>query len=164
MMMPYGPWGTMPQAVAYIQGSDRYPDIEGTVYLYDVPGGTEVCVQAGGLPPDSPVGVTPAAGPFFAFHLHAGKACAPRGGASSFSEAEGHYNPTGQPHPRHAGDFPVLLSNGGYAQMSFFTDRFKPWDVMGHTVIIHLLPDDYRSQPSGAAGERIACGVVQPIM
>ena len=164
MMMPYGPCGMTPQAVAYIQGSDRYPDIEGTVYFYDVPRGAYVCVQVGGLPPESPAGVTPVVGPFFAFHLHGGNVCTPKGGESPFSGAEGHYNPTDQPHPRHAGDFPVLLSSGGYAQMCFYTDRFKPWDIMGRTVIIHLLPDDYRSQPSGAAGERIACGQVQPLM
>ena len=164
MMMPYGSWGTTPQAVAYIQGSDRYPDIGGTVYFYDVSGGTDVCAQVWGLPPNSPEGVTPSVGPFFAFHLHGGKACTPRGGDAPFTGAEGHYNPTGRPHPRHAGDFPVLLGNNGYAQMCFFTDRFKPWDAVGRAVIIHLLPDDYRSQPSGAAGERIACGIVQPLM
>ena len=164
MIMPYGPWGMTPQAIAYIQGSEHYPEVRGTVYFYDAPGGTLVSVQAMGLPPDQRDESGNLVGPFFAFHLHEGNACTPRGGDSPFTGAEGHYNPSGQPHPRHAGDFPVLFSNNGYAEMSFYTDRFKPWDAVGRTVIIHLLPNDYRSQPSGAAGERIGCGIVQPLM
>ena len=97
MMTPYGPWGMTPQAVAYIQGSEQYPHIRGMVYFCDMPGGTQVCAQVWGLPPNSPEGVAPMVGPFFAFHLHAGKACAPRGGESPFSGAEGHYNPPTSP-------------------------------------------------------------------
>ncbi len=66
------------------------------------------------------------------------------------------------PHGNHAGDFPVLFSNDGYAEMTFFTNRFKPWEVIGKSVIIHQNPDDYRSQPSGNSGKRLACGVIQP--
>lgn len=164
MFMPSWPWGMAPQAAAYIRGSEKYPGINGTVYFYDAPGGTLVSVQVTGLPPEQTDGDGTPVGPFFAFHLHAGGECEPRGGRAPFSGAGGHYNPTGQPHPRHAGDFPVLLSNHGYAGMTFFTNRFKPLDAAGRAVIIHLLPDDYRSQPSGAAGEMIGCGVVMPFM
>jgi len=45
--------------------------------------------------------------------------------------------------------------------MRFFTNRFLPGDVIGRTVMIHENPDDYRSQPSGDAGKRIGCGVIQ---
>ena len=163
MMTPYGPWG-MPLAVSYIQGSEQYPQIRGQVSFYDMQGGTRVCAQVWGLPLNSPEGVTPMVGPFFAFHLHAGAECTPVSGSDAFDDTDGHYNPDDQPHPRHAGDFPVLLSNQGYAEMCFFTDRFSPWDAVGHTTVIHLLLDDYRSQPAGAAGLKIACGVVQPAM
>jgi Cu-Zn family superoxide dismutase len=164
MIMPYGNWGMTPQALAYIQGSERYPDVRGAVYFYEAPGGTWVSAQVMGLPPEQTGEDGAAIGPFFSFHLHTGNACTPAGGSDPFSDAMGHYNPTNAPHPRHAGDFPVLLSNNGYAEMGFFTNRFKPWDAVGRTVIIHLLPDDYRSQPAGAAGERIGCGLVQPLM
>lgn len=80
-------------------------------------------------------------------------AARPRGGP--------HWNPGNQPHGNHAGDFPVLFSNGGRAVMGFFTDRFRVADVVGKAVIIHENPDDYRSQPAGNAGRRLACGLIQ---
>ncbi|WP_201260037.1 superoxide dismutase family protein [Tissierella sp. P1] len=46
--------------------------------------------------------------------------------------------------------------------MSFFTDKFKPEDIIGRSVIIHQNPDDYRTQPAGNSGKRIACGVIRP--
>lgn len=76
--------------------------------------------------------------------------------------AGGHWNPTNQPHGNHAGDFPVLFSNHGYGSMCFFTDKFKVEDVLGKAVIIHENPDDYRTQPSGDGGKRLACGVIRP--
>ena len=42
-----------------------------------------------------------------------------------------------------------------------FTNRFRARDVVGKSVIIHQNPDDYRSQPAGNAGKRLACGVIQ---
>ena len=45
--------------------------------------------------------------------------------------------------------------------MCFFTDKFKPKDIIGRAVIIHQNPDDYRSQPSGNSGKRIACGIIK---
>lgn len=66
-----------------------------------------------------------------------------------------------QPHGNHAGDFPVLFSNNGYSRMIFFTDKFEAEEVIGKSVIIHENPNDYRSQPSGNAGKRIACGVIE---
>lgn len=54
-------------------------------------------------------------------------------------------------------------SNDGYANISFFTNKFRPEEVLGKAVIIHQNPDDYRSQPSGDAGKRLACGIVEYI-
>ena len=82
------------------------------------------------------------------------------GGNDPFSEAGGHYNPTNQPHGNHVGDFPVLFSNNGKALMSFFTDKFQVGDIVGKAVVIHLNPDDYRTQPAGDSGPRIGCGVI----
>lgn len=47
--------------------------------------------------------------------------------------------------------------------MNFFTDKFKPVDVVDKSVIIHLNPDDYRTQPAGNSGLRIGCGVIYPL-
>jgi Cu-Zn family superoxide dismutase len=68
------------------------------------------------------------------------------------------------PHGNHAGDFPVLFSNDGYARMTFFTNKFTVAQVIGKAVIIHESPDDNKTQPAGAAGRRLACGVVQGMM
>lgn len=57
------------------------------------------------------------------------------------------------PHGNHAGDFPVLFSNGGRARMRLFTSKFKVRDIIGKSVIIHENPDDYRSQPAGNSGD-----------
>jgi Cu-Zn family superoxide dismutase len=45
--------------------------------------------------------------------------------------------------------------------MCFFTDRFRVWQVIGRSVLIHENPDDFRSQPGGDSGRRMACGVIK---
>ena len=54
----------------------------------------------------------------------------------------------------------TLLSNDGYAWFAVYTNRFSPAQAVGKTVIIHADPDDYRTQPAGNAGARIACGTI----
>ena len=49
------------------------------------------------------------------------------------------------------------------AILGFITDRFRLRDVIGRSVIIHENPDDYRTQPSGNSGRRIACGVIRKL-
>ena len=56
---------------------------------------------------------------------------------------------------------PPLFSNKGYAFMIFLTDRFKVDEIIGKTVIIHSMPDDFKTQPSGDSGMKIACGVIE---
>ena len=147
----------MPYASAEILGNYLAPKLNGIVEFYPWLDGTLVKVEVANLPPTREAfGGSVAVGPFFAFHIHAGGSC---GDASSkFESSMGHYNPTNQQHPLHAGDLPVLLSNNGYAFMTVYTNRFKPSDIIGKTVIIHLHADDYATQPSGNAGERIGCG------
>lgn len=61
------------------------------------------------------------------------------------------------------GDLPPLLANrGGYAMMIFYTDRFRPREILGRTLVIHDMPDDFRTQPSGNSGMKIACGLIFP--
>lgn len=149
-----------PKAIAYISGGPLRPQIHGTVSFFDVPGGTWVCVELYGLPPYQPAanGKSPI-GPH-GFHIHEFPSCQIGDPDNPFQAAGGHWNPTNQPHGNHAGDFPVLFSNNGYAYMCFFTDKFKTNNVIGKSVIIHQNPDDYRTQPAGNSGKRLACGVI----
>ena len=135
-----------PAAAAQIEGGPAAPALSGTVRFYELPDGVLVSARIEGLPSSNPGG-------FFAFHIHEGGSCAASGG---------HFNPTGTPHPMHAGDLPPLLSCGGMARMSVLTNRFRIRDILGRTVIIHGGTDDFRSQPAGDPGEKIACGVIRP--
>lgn len=149
-------------AAAHLKGSAAYPDISGIVGFKAVRNGTWVDVQVTGLPEYRPGnGEQSQTGPH-GFHIHNGTACGDPDSQDPFADADGHWNPTGQPHGNHSGDFPVLFSNHGKASMLFFTDRFQPSEVFGKTVVIHLSPDDYRTQPAGNSGEKIACGVIAP--
>lgn len=147
-------------AIARVKGGNLYPDIDGIVYFKDVSGGTEITAEIYNLPPYRPG--TPTSQPIgpFGFHIHQFGICEITDPNDPFASAGEHYNPTNQPHGNHAGDLPVLFSNDGFSFMKVFTDRFKVQDVIGRSIIIHENPDDYRTQPSGNSGTRIACGVI----
>ena len=149
------------KAIASVAGSAAYPNIRGTVVFKEAVGGTHIQADIAGLPQTQTN--------FFAFHLHSGNCGGTPVSDSSgtvtdyFPQSGGHYNPTDQPHPNHAGDFPVLLASptkGGSAHLSFFTPRFTVGEAVGRAVIIHDQPDDYRTQPAGDSGMKIACGNV----
>lgn len=142
MVIPTG----RPGAVACVRGEG---DLRGTVNFYPTCCGVLVVAQVRGLPEND--------SGFFAFHIHEGGSC----GGEGYSETLGHYNPTGAEHPRHAGDLPPLLSQNGKAFLAVETDRFRLCDVIGHTVVIHSMADDFHSQPAGNAGAKIACGVIR---
>ncbi len=145
---------TSTAAVAHIRGSSRFPALHGTVRFRQLRQGVLVSAEIFDLPTEG----FPAFG-IFGFHIHEGDSCT--GTATDpFSEAGGHYNPTGAPHPFHAGDLPPLFGNHGFAYMQVLTDRFQLSDIVGRTVIIHAQPDDFTSQPAGNAGMRIGCGVI----
>lgn len=149
----------VPEAFAEVKGSDKYPEIHGMVYFFDVFGGTIVVAEIYGLPDEQEQDI----GKFFAFHIHEGKDCGGNG-SEAFSDSGGHFNPEHKEHPEHAGDLPPLLSTHGAAWSAVYTGRFHPEDVIGRTVIIHSQPDDFRSQPSGDSGEKIACGEIKEYM
>ena len=152
------------KAVAHIAGGPLDPNIRGTAVFTQVPGGTEVSVEVNGLPTYRPaMDGNPQIGPH-GFHIHQNGTCAVGDSAEPFSSAGEHWNPTNQPHGNHAGDFPVLFSNNGYSRMTFFTNKFNVAQIIGKSVIIHESPDDYRTQPSGASGRRLACGVIRVVM
>ncbi len=150
-----------PVATAQLVGSDLAPGLTGDISFYAAPGGTLVTARVNGLPPISLPTEQNATqvGPF-GFHIHEGEDCGAACSLSPFAAAGGHYNPTGQPHPLHAGDLPVLFPNNGHAYMQVYTDRFMPKDVIGRTVVIHQMPDDFRTQPAGDSGMRLGCGEI----
>lgn len=147
-----------PDATALLSGSEDYNQIRGNVSFYAT--GTSVLVAANvtGLPRGDSV----CKSPVFGFHIHEGEACT--GNAEDpFADAKSHYNPEECEHPHHAGDLPPLFGNNGSAMMTVFTNRFTVEDITGRTVIVHGSPDDFRTQPSGDAGKKIACGVIMKV-
>ncbi len=146
---------------AYVHGGPVAPEINGVVYFFPYKDGSLVYAKLKGLPPYMPAqnGESPI-GPH-GFHIHEFGICAIGDPADPFLAAGGHWNPTNQPHGNHAGDFPVVFSNNGKAKMKFYTNRFRPSEVVDRSVMIHINPDDYRTQPSGNSGKRAACGVIK---
>lgn len=140
-----------PYAKADIKGGKEYPTLSGEVLFYRLQNCVLVVASIENLPQTK--------SGFFAFHLHEGKSCSGNE-TDEFADAGAHFNPTQTQHPEHAGDFPPLLSNAGSAYLAFVTDRFKIRDIIGKTIVIHMNPDDFKTQPSGNAGEKIACGVI----
>lgn len=144
-----------PNSAADISGGENYPGIRGRVIFRQQKNGVLVTADIYGLP----TGETGCDSGVFGFHIHEGEDCGSNG-QEPFSNTKGHYNPGDCPHPYHAGDLPPLFENDGYAYMSFLTNRFTATEIIGRTVVIHLKPDDFHSQPSGNSGEKIACGVI----
>jgi Cu-Zn family superoxide dismutase len=102
----------------------------------------------------------------FGFHIHEVGDCSSGDGMS----AKGHFNPYGKPHgqgaERHAGDMPNLKSDAkGKAKLTVDLDVITiargPASIVGRAVMVHADPDDYKTQPTGNAGARIACGVIK---
>ena len=152
----------IPRAYAHINGSAEYPNIKGMVLFYPYENGTVVVADIGGLPMNNG-GVTAGekqGGPILGFHIHEGNSCTGNQ-EDPFADAGQHYNPAGNSHPDHAGDLPPVLVNSGFAWSAVFTARFYPEEIIGKTVILHGKPDDFYSQPSGNAGEKIACGEIK---
>lgn len=143
------------EAVARIRGSKSYPRIQGEIMFYPLWRGTLVIASISGLPS----GEKPCSERFFGFHIHEGSSCSGNE-TDPFADTGQHFNPYGCSHPEHAGDFPPLMENDGYAFTAFYTDRFYPEEVIGRTVVVHDMPDDFTSQPSGNSGQKIACGTI----
>ncbi len=112
-------------------------------------------------------GLTPG---LHAIHIHQNGDCS----APDATSAGGHWNPTGVDHGKrgesdvyHNGD--IMNLEVGEDGMYSNTIDIEGWtiggddttNIVGHAVIIHAGADDFTSQPSGAAGARVACGVIE---
>jgi Cu-Zn family superoxide dismutase len=100
------------------------------------------------------------------FHVHEKGDCS--GDATS---AGGHYNPYNQPHAgpdsskRHVGDLGNIVADekgvAFYDRVDSYIALDGPYSIIGRAVIVHADPDDFVTQPTGNAGARIGCGVIQ---
>jgi Cu-Zn family superoxide dismutase len=103
-------------------------------------------------------------------HIHEVGDCSSGDGMSTKGHFDPHKKPHGSPNSaeRHAGDLPALKANKqGRANVQVDMDVITlqpgaPANVIGRGLIVHADPDDYKTQPTGNAGARIACGVIQP--
>lgn len=154
------PWNlsASPYACALLSGSEDYPGLRGKMEFYLSPPGLLITHEFWGLPYD-----TDACAPnILGLHLHQEGSCAPLEGVA-FGAAGGHFNPENCPHPAHAGDFPPVFSNHGYAFGAFYSERLSPEMLPGKSIILHSHRDNFTSQPAGDAGSRIACGIVRKL-
>jgi len=101
------------------------------------------------------------------FHIHEKGDCS----APDASSAGGHFNPTGMHHggpddtQRHVGDFGNLEAdasgNAHYSKLFSNLPLEGDSSIIGKAVIVHAQPDDMKTQPTGNAGGRVACGVIE---
>ncbi|MEZ2740718.1 superoxide dismutase family protein [Comamonas jiangduensis] len=128
-------------------------------FLQHKHGMVKVTGQISGLKPNSEHG----------FHIHEKGDCSNPDGTS----AGGHFNPENTAHgkhghpPQHAGDLPSLHANAsGMAVVNYETNQISLGsgtnNIANRALIVHADPDDYTTQPTGNAGARLACGVIQP--
>lgn len=132
----------------------------GSANLTQTPQGVLINLSVKGLPPGE-----------HAFHVHAVGKCEP-----PFTSAGGHFNPGNKKHGmlapegQHAGDMPNLhIPQSGdltaeVLNTAITLEKGKPNSVFGadgSAIVIHAGGDDYKTDPAGEAGGRIACGVIQ---
>lgn len=131
----------------------------GSATLTDTPEGVLIEIEVTGLPADQQV----------AFHIHETGACDHE---TDHESAGGHYNPTDTQHGYlveggpHAGDMPnQYVGADGVLRAQVFNSFVRLDEgeaaIRGRALMIHGGADDYESQPTGDAGNRQACGVIE---
>lgn len=145
-------------AKANIHGGRKFPNINGEVFFRQTTNGVIVTTRLYNLPTSNNV----CESKIFGFHIHNGNSCS---GDSNdeFKNALDHYNPNNCKHPYHAGDLSPIFENNGYAYSSFLTNRFNISDIVGKVVVLHDMPDDFTTNPSGNSGSKIACGIIEKL-
>ncbi len=129
--------------------------VSGVVWFSKVVGGVKVTGMIEGLPPGD-----------HGFHIHQFGDCSSTDGKST----GGHFNPAGVDHGapkdqmRHVGDLGNITANFDSVAVFEFVDVAITLaggnSILSRAVIIHAGEDDLNSQPTGAAGARLACGVI----
>ena len=131
-------------------------DVTGTVTFTKEADGVHVVADLAGLKPGE-----------HGFHIHEKGDCSAPDGTS----AGGHFNPGKHPHAgpdaiyRHAGDLGNLTADAsGKAHYERLDKELKldgPDKIVGRSLIVHERVDDLKTQPTGNAGARVACGVIE---
>lgn len=127
----------------------------GTVTFTKTDGGMQVVADITGLTPGQ-----------HGFHIHEFGDCS----APDATSAGGHFNPSKNPHAghddakRHEGDLGnIEADSSGKAHLEL-TDKMMTMSgemsIIGRGVIVHEKADDLKTQPTGNAGGRVACGVI----
>jgi len=138
-------------ASATIRGADGAT--LGAATVTQTSAGLDILVAGEGMPP-GPHGL----------HVHRIGRC----DAPAFTTAGDHWNPDMKQHGRdnpagaHRGDLPnLVIGADGRGTVSFTIpgDRAAMLDADGSAIVVHATADDYRTDPSGNSGARIACGV-----
>ena len=129
----------------------------GTVRAWQTAGGVSFHIEAAGLPHG-----------LHGLHLHSVGRCDP----PDFTSANAHWNPAGKQHGLsnpagpHAGDLPnvEVAANGVLSATVTVAGASLAalLDADGSALVLHAAPDDYRTDPSGNSGARIACAVIRP--
>ncbi|OGX06567.1 MAG: hypothetical protein A2Z88_00430 [Omnitrophica WOR_2 bacterium GWA2_47_8] len=157
----YDPGTVTGQANAVIKGTQEGSKVEGEVVFWDTKDGLIVEGDFSGIPTPGKHG----------FHVHEKGSCEDEGKA-----AGGHYNPMGAPHgmlekdgmqKAHGGDMGnIEVDDEGYATYDGFLPgihlKGEGHVVTGLAVIVHEKVDDF-GQPTGNAGGRIGCGIIQVV-
>jgi len=127
----------------------------GEAQLRQTPAGVLIQLNVTGLPADH----------WVAFHIHETGTC---DAATHHESAGGHFNPTGASHGYladggpHAGDMPNQMTRAdGRLEAEVLNPSVTLASIVGRSLMIHAGQDDYRSQPSGAAGDRLACAPIR---
>ncbi len=143
------------RAVCVLRGTAGNESVHGVVTFEGRSGGVLVRARVEGLTPGE-----------HGFHVHQwGDVDCPDGKCTG-----GHFDPFGEPHGapdaplRHVGDLGNLVAGpDGVADYERLDSRLRlegPNSIVGRAVVVHAGPDDFSSQPSGAAGPRVAVGVI----
>ena len=145
---------TVVKAIAVLHPTDGN-NVRGTVTFTQVGERVKVVADIEGLAPGK-----------HGFHLHEYGDCSSKDGAA----AGGHFNPAKMPHgaqsdtQRHAGDLGNIEADQSGKVHIDFADPVMKLDgsssIIGRGVIVHAQPDDFKTQPTGNAGARLACGVI----
>jgi Cu-Zn family superoxide dismutase len=146
------PTGGAPMPLVNVSGQSI-----GTVRAWQTAGGVSFRISASGLPHG-----------LHGLHVHAVGRCDP----PDFKSAGAHWNPAGRQHGMnnpagpHAGDLPnVEVAANGVLNATVTlagASMANLLDADGAALVIHASPDDYKTDPSGNSGARIACAVIQP--
>ena len=150
--------GTRTQATAQFINSDG--EQIGAASLTETPHGVLIAAEVTDLPPGR-----------HAFHIHEVGECEP----PDFESAGGHFNPAGKSHGFfdeqgfHAGDLPnIIVDEDGVLHTEVLATEVTMTEGDnallggdGTSLVLHMFPDDYQTDPAGASGPRIACAVIE---